>query len=247
MARIRSIKPQFWLDENLATISRDARLLYIGLWNLADDYGVFEWRPARIKVQLFPWDIDVTGKKVEEWMKALESTGDITKFKSEGKLYGYIPTFLKHQIVRKPSQWRFALIPPDILNNYVQELPTTTPPVGEELPSSDEAVSLGGRGEEKDKSKEKEKEKGEVEVDSTPSPVESSVLKIFLEKFPYAFGREPDSREQAQLRDFAAEVAAGGGATEKQIHDAFAEAAGQNKCNVRYVRAVLLDWLGVQR
>jgi len=88
--------------------------------------------------------------------------------------------------------------------------------------------------------------KGE-ERDTTPSPVESSVLKIFLEKFPYAFGREPNSREQAQLRDFAAEVAAGGGATEKQIHDAFKEAVGQNKCNVRYVRAVLLDWLGVPR
>jgi len=83
--------------------------------------------------------------------------------------------------------------------------------------------------------------------DSTPSPAAQKVLDMFNKKFPYAFGREPNSREQAQLRDFAAEVAVAGGATEKQIHDAFAEAAGQNKCNVRYVRAVLLAWLGVPR
>jgi len=98
-----------------------------------------------------------------------------------------------------------------------------------------------------DKSRKEEREEGGMGGDSTPSPVGSSVLKIFLIKFPYAFGREPDSREMAQLRDFAAEVAAAGGATDKQIHDAFAEAAGHNKCNVSYVRAVLLDWLGVPR
>ena len=34
MARIRTIKPQFWINEELGTIPRDARLLYIGLWNM---------------------------------------------------------------------------------------------------------------------------------------------------------------------------------------------------------------------
>lgn len=79
--------------------------------------------------------------------------------------------------------------------------------------------------------------------DSSPS----SVLKIFLNKFPYAFGREPDSREMAQLRDFSLEVEQAGGATAKQIHDAFKEATVHNKCNVSYVRAVLLAWLGVKK
>lgn len=84
---------------------------------------------------------------------------------------------------------------------------------------------------------------GGVGGDSSPS----SVLKIFLNKFPLAFGREPDSREMAQLRDFALEVGQAGGATAKQIHDAFKEAAVHNKCNVSYVRAVLLAWLGVKK
>ena len=40
MARIRTIKPQFWDDLKIGRLSRDARLLYIGLWNFADDLGV---------------------------------------------------------------------------------------------------------------------------------------------------------------------------------------------------------------
>jgi len=62
MPRIRSIKPQFWLDEDLATICRDARFMFVGLWNIADDGGVFEWRPQKIKAQLFPYDDDITTK-----------------------------------------------------------------------------------------------------------------------------------------------------------------------------------------
>ena len=40
MARIRSVKPEFWTDRKLARCtSRDARLLYIALWNISDEHG----------------------------------------------------------------------------------------------------------------------------------------------------------------------------------------------------------------
>ena len=48
MAIIRTTKPQSWLNEELGTIPRDARLLFIGLWNLSDDQGVFEWKPGEV-------------------------------------------------------------------------------------------------------------------------------------------------------------------------------------------------------
>jgi hypothetical protein len=137
MPRIRSIKPQFWLDENLGGIPRDARLLYIGLWNLADDQGVFEWRPARIKVQLFPYDADVTSKEIEGWLELLLGTEDIAKFEFDGRIFGYIRSFLEHQDIKKPSKWTFAPVP--------QELGSSTPPVGEELPTTTPPVPLGSR------------------------------------------------------------------------------------------------------
>ncbi|GAI23505.1 unnamed protein product, partial [marine sediment metagenome] len=65
--------------------------------------------------------------------------------------------------------------------------------------------------------------------------------------FPNAFGRIPNSRELAQLRDFEKEISAAGGATAVQVYDAFKEACEQNKFSISYVRAILFGWLGVPR
>lgn len=119
MPRIRTIKPQFWLDEDLGSICRDARLLYIGLWNLADDTGVFEYRPARIKVQLFPYDNDVDVAKIKEWLQVLESVGNIGTFNINGKVFGYIYKFSKHQDIKNPSNWIYASPPPEMVSPTV--------------------------------------------------------------------------------------------------------------------------------
>ena len=56
MARIRSIKPDYWTDEKVVELSPFARLLFIGLWNFADDDGRMVFSPKRIKMQIFPAD-----------------------------------------------------------------------------------------------------------------------------------------------------------------------------------------------
>jgi len=139
MARIRTIKPQFWLDENLGAISRDARLLYIGLWNLADDTGVFKWRPLQIKAQIFPYDSDVNGEDVEEWLNKLVGTGDIEQIEAQGKIYGRIKSFLEHQEIKNPSKWTF-------LGNGSKTLP-------QPYPSPTPALPVGKRSREKEKVK----------------------------------------------------------------------------------------------
>lgn len=107
MPRIRTIKPQFWLDENLGAISRDARLLYIGLWNLSDDTGVFQWRPLQIKAQIFPYDTDIDGKTIEEWIELLVQIGDIERIELNGKTFGRVKSFLEHQDIKNPSKWAY--------------------------------------------------------------------------------------------------------------------------------------------
>jgi hypothetical protein len=60
MARSRNIKPGFFANEYLAELSPHARLLFIGLWTLADREGRLEWRPKKIKAALFPYeDVDI--------------------------------------------------------------------------------------------------------------------------------------------------------------------------------------------
>lgn len=84
---------------------------------------------------------------------------------------------------------------------------------------------------------------------TTPSPSLTGppLLEYFNDVFPKAFGRKPDSRETAQLRDLGKEISSAGGATAEQVYDAFKEACDQNKFSVSYVRVILLDWLGIVR
>ena len=56
MARIRTIKPDFWTDEKIVELSPLARLLFIGLWNFADDDGRMPYSTTRIKLQILPAD-----------------------------------------------------------------------------------------------------------------------------------------------------------------------------------------------
>ncbi|KKM92416.1 hypothetical protein LCGC14_1218640 [marine sediment metagenome] len=81
----------------------------------------------------------------------------------------------------------------------------------------------------------------------SPSLTGLPLLEYFNDVFPKAFGRKPVSRETAQLRDLEKEISSAGGAPAEQVYDAFKEACGQNKLSVSYVRAVLLDWLGLAR
>ena len=161
MARIRTIKPQFWLNEELGTIPRDARLLYIGLWNLADDRGVFEWKPGQIKIQIFPYDTDISTKNIEKWLENLQKILNITKFKEDGKDYGYIIMFSKHQEIKRPSKWTFT-------KNLPQITPNTHPLVGEDSPTAPDNCGTAPESSptaplrEKEKEKEKEKSIGSV-------------------------------------------------------------------------------------
>ena len=130
MPRIRTIKPQFWLDENLGTLSRDARLLYIGLWNLSDDTGVFQWRPLQIKAQIFPYDTDVNGQIIEEWLDLLVGIKDIERIEFDGKTFGRISSFLEHQDIKNPSKWTFLNGKEKIALPQPYPSPTPALPVG---------------------------------------------------------------------------------------------------------------------
>jgi len=54
MARIRTIKPEFWTDSKVVQLSPIARLLFIGCWNFADDYGALAADPLQLKLRVLP-------------------------------------------------------------------------------------------------------------------------------------------------------------------------------------------------
>ena len=76
MARIRYLKPDFFKDEDLMEHSYWIRLLYAGLWILADKSGRLKDRPKWIKVELFPYDNDID---IESGLRALAQNKKISK------------------------------------------------------------------------------------------------------------------------------------------------------------------------
>jgi hypothetical protein len=94
MARIRTIKHEFFLDEELAKLGAHARLCFIGLWTLADRDGRLEDRPARIRAELFPYEPRVS---VESMLSDLEQAGFVVRYEVDGRAFIAIRTFAKHQ------------------------------------------------------------------------------------------------------------------------------------------------------
>lgn len=91
--RARNIKPGFFRNEQLAECCAFARLLFEGLWCLADREGRLEDRPKRIRADVFPYD-DVD---VEELLDELAAQKLIVRYAAEGLRCIWIPTFLRHQ------------------------------------------------------------------------------------------------------------------------------------------------------
>ena len=103
MARIRTIKPDFWTDEKIVELDPVDRLLFIGLWNFADDQGYLDYSPKRIKMQVFPGDdIDVSRA-----LARLHEDSLIALYDSPQGLVLHIPNWKKHQRISNPSRARF--------------------------------------------------------------------------------------------------------------------------------------------
>lgn len=100
MARIRTIKPEFWTDDAITECSVSARLLFIGTWNFADDAGNLDRSAKQIKVRVFPIDaIDCEPLLVE-----LLTHGLLIEYSVSGKKYLHIPGFMEHQLINRPSK-----------------------------------------------------------------------------------------------------------------------------------------------
>ena len=99
MARIRTIKPEFWSSEQVMENRPLARLLFIGLWNFCDDGGNHPLAPRTIKALVFPGD-DITTEIVSRLLGELEGTGLTRSYTVDGKQYLHVNGW-KHQKIEK--------------------------------------------------------------------------------------------------------------------------------------------------
>ena len=117
MPRIRTVKPEFWEDELLGVMPRDARLLFIATFNMADDEGILRWTPAYIKAQAFMYDDDLTLSEVGKLMQCLADTGLVFPFIAgvARQQMALVVNFRKHQRINRPQK---SKLPPPSLGAW---------------------------------------------------------------------------------------------------------------------------------
>lgn len=93
MGRARNIKPGFFTNDELVELPYETRLLFIGLWSIADRDGRLVNRPKKIKMEIFPADnVDCVNS-----LDQLAASGFITRYEVDGFKVIEIINFTKHQ------------------------------------------------------------------------------------------------------------------------------------------------------
>lgn len=112
MARIRTIKPELPQSESLGRVSRDARLLFVNLFTIADDCGRLRGQSRLLASLLYPFDdglegrVKTTGVDVDKWLDELEREDGIRRYVADGVPYIQITKWLEHQKIDRPSPSR---------------------------------------------------------------------------------------------------------------------------------------------
>jgi len=240
------------------------------MWINSDDQGRLSGDPDEIKYAVCPNVDDISKTDIPELLKELEEQGFLKVYPTSKTKAVQMLDWWEEQRLQwawpsrypPPQGWQDRLrykpnpkeivtvnwLPPSRLGSTLpSEPPNSLPSIspdksGDILPDSLSSSPLTTPFEE-----EEENIPGAPGGSSSPSLTDLSLFEFLTSIFPNAFGRSPNSREFAQLRDLGKEISTVGGATAEQVYDAFKEACDQNKFSISYVRAILLDWLGVAR
>lgn len=149
MPRIRTIKPKFWDDIKLSKISRDARLLFIGMWNFSDDLAVIVAEPVWIKSKVFPYD-KLEAQEFEKWIAELIEQKFIIPLNFNDERFYYIRTFKKHQRLEKPN-YTDIYIENEELSRLLKEFHINPVSIEESSLSSHVSIGVGREGKGKGK------------------------------------------------------------------------------------------------
>lgn len=115
--RTRNLKPGFFKNDILGSMDPLCRILFSGLWCLADREGRLEDRPRRIKAELLPFD----DCDCDALLYALTENEFIVRYEASGRRYIQIVNFTRHQ------------------HPHMKEAPSEIPPVGGDEKPSEEA------------------------------------------------------------------------------------------------------------
>jgi len=153
MARIRTIKPEFWKHEDLSALPEITHMLAAALLGYADDEGYFNANPALVRSECLP--LRESSVSTQTSLQQLVEIGYLQIGRGEdGKRYGRVVKFDEHQRVNRPTPSKIKAI------GIVWEDSVTTH-AGLSEPSSPEGKGTG---------KGREEENSSCAAPASPSP-----------------------------------------------------------------------------
>ncbi len=199
--RIRTIKPEFWTSEDVASLPWEYRLLFVGLWSYVDDSGVGRDVDRLIASSLFPLEEDPrdTLATVSRGLQWLSGQGLITRYTVDGRPFLHIATWDKHQRIDKPNKTRYE--PPTCENAIIRDTLATVSRDSRDTPAPGTGEQ-GNRG------------TGEEETCS-PAPRSSATppgFDAFWDEYPRRVGKQAAIKAWAKAVKNTSPVAILGGA-----------------------------------
>ena len=111
MARIRTIKPEFFTSADIVSLTPLARLFYVALWCESDREGRLPWSIKTLKLRYLPGD----NCDVHELAQELIDAELIVLYEVDGKEYAEIPGFVRHQVINNRESE--SVIPPRVVQS----------------------------------------------------------------------------------------------------------------------------------
>ncbi len=101
--RRRMLSPEFFTDADIvANFDAFGRLFYQGLWCVAEDSGCFEINQLSLKMKIFPGD-NISLEQLQQYIDKLIELDKVVPYEANGRQYGWLKNFHKHQRLDKPS------------------------------------------------------------------------------------------------------------------------------------------------
>jgi hypothetical protein len=142
VGRIRTIKPEFWKHEDLSELPPETHMLAAALLNYCDDEGYFKANVKLIKAECSPLREDSTN--VRRSIEQLQNIGYIRLFLgSDGKDYGHVTQFLKHQRVDRPRPSEIKALEDSTNNRRIIDDESSLEGKGKEGKGKDKPAPLG--------------------------------------------------------------------------------------------------------
>ncbi len=103
MARKRMVDPNIWQSEDFSKLSTLAKLVFIGLFSLADDEGRGRANPTYLKSVLFPYNEDLRSADIEKTLSEISSNMSVVFYSCDGSNYYSLLSWVDFQKIDKPT------------------------------------------------------------------------------------------------------------------------------------------------